>query len=91
MKFTKNNIVACIANSLDWENSVNDFNENLRIALGQINIPKKDHLYIINNPKKLVYKGVVYVTIIGFGDRPFSENAFVKVVKLDKEQEINKL
>lgn len=82
MKFKKYDIVVCIADKNEWGSAINDFDENLRLALGQTKLPIKQGLYVVNEPKKLIYEGSVYITLFGFGDRPLRENAFAKITKL---------
>jgi len=91
MRFNKGQEVICIADIEEWSPILNDAVRQVDILLGNISTPKKNNVYIVENPMELLYEGINYIKIEGF-DMPLSEKAFMPNIKLeDRSIEYEKL
>lgn len=76
MKFHRTQKVVCIGELSEWDYTVPNFDEQLKIALGVRAMPLKNKVYEVEQPLELWHNNITYIKLKGFDNNIFDEKGF---------------
>lgn len=89
MKFFKGQKVECIAKRNEWNLIFPNFDDNLKVALGVIKVPKKGEVCIVKTPFLFQHEGKTNIEIEGY-DYNFNQSAFKALEEKSEEEFLQK-
>ena len=86
MKFHKGQKVVCISKKSDWDYTIPNLDEYLKMALGVKRLPSEGEVCIVTEPMTLHYQGKCYIKIEGYDQNIFTESGFEPISKIDNRE-----